>query len=181
MKEVFNNHFPSLFKNLKILKFIKELGKTSGNRINVTTAIFSWKVVERWYQITKIFMDKICSFVFIYGNTSSQKTYFPDIFEIQRIGCRSLKLINANFLLSNSENYSCNLHTSIWCFTWSYATHGVGRWGVGDTLCRVATVQEKKNPAQNQENGDGFPDILQLFLIKNRWFSSFSSLSSQAI
>ena len=33
---------------------------------------------------------------------------------------------------------------------------------------RVATVQVKKNPAQNQENGDGFPDILQLFLIKNR-------------
>ena len=32
---------------------------------------------------------------------------------------------------------------------------------------RVAKVQEK-NPAKNQENGDGFPDISQLFLMKNR-------------
>ena len=85
-------------------------------------------LVERWGQITKIFIDKIYSYIFIYGNISSQKTYFPDISEIQRIGCRSLKLMNANFLLSNSENYSCNLHTSIWCFMRSYWTHGVGRW-----------------------------------------------------
>ena len=75
-------------------------------------------LVERWGQITKIFIDKIYSYIFIYGNISSQKTYFPDISEIQRIGCKSLKLMNANFLLSTSENYSFNLHTSIYRILW---------------------------------------------------------------